>query len=112
MLPSRLKRIHAIGAACLLLLAFQGTATAQDDLSIVPEAHDASCKVDSDCVVMDVGNCCGTYPACLNVNAKPDPQAVRDKCEKDGVSSICGFPDIRSCSCVEQKCVPAGSLAR
>ena len=30
---------------------------------------DTSCRVDSDCAVKDVGNCCGTFPACVNVDS-------------------------------------------
>jgi hypothetical protein len=73
-----------------------------------PESVDQTCQTDADCTVKDVGNCCGYYPACVNQAAKTDPEAVRKKCEQDGMASICGFEDISSCSCVEHRCVSAG----
>ena len=69
-----------------------------------PSNPDRSCKTDADCVVKDVGNCCGYYPMCVNLNAKTDPEAVRDACAKRGVASVCGFPAISSCSCVKGQC--------
>ena len=65
---------------------------------------DRSCKVDADCVVKDVGNCCGYYPACVNKSSTPDPHAVQESCRKSGRMSVCGFQEISSCSCVEGKC--------
>ncbi len=69
-----------------------------------PGNPDRSCKTDSDCVVKDVGNCCGRFPACVNKNAKTDPAAVRAQCGKDGMASICGFEEITACQCVEGQC--------
>jgi hypothetical protein len=54
-----------------------------------------SCEQDSDCVIMDVGSCCGYYPVCLHKNSTPDPSKA---CEGGG-SSICGFPSIENCVC-------------
>jgi hypothetical protein len=54
-----------------------------------------SCEQDSDCVVMDVGSCCGYYPECLHKSSTPDPS---NACN-DGGSSICGFPSIETCVC-------------
>lgn len=56
------------------------------------------CKQDSDCTVKDVGNCCGYYPRCANVNATFE----RPKC--DGMAGVCGFPVIERCACVENTC--------
>jgi hypothetical protein len=64
-----------------------------------------SCNVDSDCTVKNVGNCCGYYPACLNKEAVTNPEAVQEECAKKGLASVCGFPDITSCSCANGKCV-------
>jgi hypothetical protein len=51
-----------------------------------------------DCEIKDVRNCCGYYPRCVNVNSPlPVPQC-------DGVSSVCGWPDISHCECVENTC--------
>jgi hypothetical protein len=63
-----------------------------------------SCKVDSDCAVKDVGNCCGAYPMCVSKNAKTDPAAVRAQCAKDGMAAVCGFQDVSGCQCVKGQC--------
>jgi hypothetical protein len=64
-----------------------------------------TCKVDSDCMVKDVGNCCGYVPACVNRNSPTDPAAVRAQCAKDGISSVCGFNEITACRCVRNQCI-------
>jgi hypothetical protein len=66
---------------------------------------DDSCNVHSDCQVKNIGNCCGYYPACLNKDAITNPEAVKEECSKKGLASVCGFPDIKSCSCAGNKCV-------
>lgn len=65
---------------------------------------DTSCRVDSDCEIKNVGNCCGYFPACVNADAEPDPEAVMAHCAETGMSSVCGFRHIESCSCVENRC--------
>ena len=41
-----------------------------------------TCKVDSDCVVKDVGSCCGYSPACVHRNSPTDPTfVVSDACD-------------------------------
>ena len=65
---------------------------------------DTSCRVDSDCQVKNVGNCCGYFPACVNKDAQPDPQAVQARCAETGMASVCGFREIQACSCVESRC--------
>jgi hypothetical protein len=67
-------------------------------------ALDRSCRTAADCAVKNVGNCCGYMPACVNTNAKPDPDAVQAQCAKQGMASVCGFQEIRSCQCVQGKC--------
>ena len=69
-----------------------------------PTIVNRSCKTDAECVVKDVGNCCGYYPACVNVDAKPDPVAVQAQCAKSGRASVCGFPQINGCQCVKGQC--------
>lgn len=64
-----------------------------------------TCKVDSDCVVKDVGNCCGYFPACVHRNSPTDPAGVRAQCEKNGMASVCGFQEIPACRCVRNQCV-------
>jgi hypothetical protein len=67
-------------------------------------ALDRSCRTSADCAVKNVGNCCGHMPACVNTNAKPDPDAVQAQCAKQGMASVCGFQEIRSCQCVQGQC--------
>ena len=69
-----------------------------------PSDPDRSCKRDSDCAVKDVGNCCGAFPICVNKDASTDPAAVRAKCAKDGMASICGFQEVSGCQCVKGRC--------
>lgn len=71
----------------------------------------ASCSSNSDCVVKNVGSCCGAMPACVHKNTKVDPQAVQAECTRTGMSSVCGFKDIQSCSCVSGTCQDAGGSA-
>ena len=70
---------------------------------------DMSCRTDADCTVKNVGNCCGNFPACVNVNSPTDPKGVQDRCARQGMSSVCGYADISACSCVQGKCEAAGS---
>lgn len=69
-----------------------------------PVQLDTSCKVDADCAVKNVGNCCGYYPACVNVNSPTDPAAVQAECARTGMASVCGFPEISGCQCVQGTC--------
>lgn len=65
---------------------------------------DRSCNTDAECTVKDVGNCCGYYPACVNVDSPTDPEAVKAQCAKTGMAGVCGFPAITSCQCVAGQC--------
>lgn len=64
-----------------------------------------TCKVDSDCVVKDVGNCCGYFPACVHKASPTDPAGVRAQCAKSGMASVCGFNEITACRCVRNQCI-------
>lgn len=72
---------------------------------------DTSCRVDSDCTVKDVGNCCGTFPACVNVDSPADPQAVMAECQRSGMASVCGFREIQACACVASRCEAVDTAA-
>ena len=74
-----------------------------------PVTVDYSCRSNSDCAVKDVGNCCGTMPACVNKDSPTDPQAVRAQCAANGQMGICGFQEISSCQCVSGRCESAQS---
>jgi hypothetical protein len=80
-------------------------------LGFGPSNPDRRCKIDSDCAVKDVGNCCGRFPMCVNKNAKTDPAAVSAQCAKQGMASICGFEEITACQCVDGQCKSAGNGA-
>ncbi len=62
------------------------------------------CEADADCIVKNVGNCCGYYPSCVNVSHEPDLEAVTKKCEEDDRTATCGYPEISHCTCVEHRC--------
>ncbi len=68
---------------------------------------DYTCRADSDCAVKDIGNCCGTYPQCVNSNAKADPALVGELCRQEGAASVCGFVEIAGCKCSNRRCVPS-----
>ena len=65
---------------------------------------DYSCNTDSDCIIQDIRNCCGYYPQCTNKNAKTDVQFVNDRCSRQQLGGVCGFPTVESCTCVQNKC--------
>lgn len=66
---------------------------------------DYSCTSDSDCVIKDVGNCCGFYPRCVNTDAETRPDLVKGFCAEKKLVSVCGFQSIHSCECVSGTCV-------
>ncbi len=73
---------------------------------------DYSCQIDADCMVKDVGNCCGYYPACVNKDSPTFPEQVRADCAARGESSICGFIEIVACRCESGRCMPADAVAQ
>ncbi len=74
---------------------------------------DLSCKSNADCTVKNVGNCCGAYPACVNVNSRTDPEGVKAQCAASGMASVCGFAEINGCQCVQGQCqADSGAVAQ
>ena len=67
---------------------------------------DYSCTSDDQCAIKNVGNCCGEYPACVNVDSPTFPQQVKAACEREGRMAVCGFPEIAGCRCIDQRCAP------
>lgn len=65
---------------------------------------DFSCKTDADCTVKNVGNCCGAYPRCVNVDSPTLPEQVKAACAANGQMGVCGFPSIAGCQCVAGTC--------
>ena len=64
-----------------------------------------SCNSDQDCVVKNVGSCCGAMPACVNQASQTDPQGVQARCSAQDRESVCGFNPITACRCVRSQCV-------
>ena len=82
-----------------------------DDPKLPPEIKvDSACRTDADCTVKNVGNCCGQYPACVNINSPTDPEGVQARCAKSGMAAVCGFQEISGCSCVKGTCQAAGGV--
>lgn len=68
------------------------------------EVVDHRCKIDADCAIKDVGSCCGRYPQCVNRDSPTFPEQVKAQCADDGRMSVCGFPSISGCQCVQGQC--------
>lgn len=69
-----------------------------------PGVVDTRCKTDADCTVKNVGNCCGAYPQCVNVDSPTFPDQVKAACAANGQMGVCGFPSISGCQCVAGQC--------
>ncbi len=88
-------------AVSFLALAYASVSAKAENLG----GNIYACAQDSDCVVKDVHNCCGYYPACVNASAVIDIQAVERRCAKDNAAGVCGFPEISGCACQNGSCV-------
>ncbi len=101
-------------SACMMLGGCSASTAAKtdaaDDVAAIMPAE-LHCATAADCSVKNVGNCCGYYPACVHKDQAVDPDAVQTKCAAEGLNSICGFPEISACACVEGKCTPAAAGA-
>lgn len=94
--------------ALLLVLASMPVLAAEPhSLGAYEAGINRSCQTDADCVVKDVHNCCGYYPACVNRDAKTDPALVQKLCEAAQMGGICGFPEISGCRCANNLCAEA-----
>ena len=69
---------------------------------------DSTCRSDADCTVKNVGNCCGEFPACVNIDSPTDPAGVQAECARTGRMSVCGFRQIQGCQCVQGQCQDRG----
>ncbi|MBS3897086.1 MAG: hypothetical protein KGZ36_01625 [Xanthomonadaceae bacterium] len=67
---------------------------------------DFSCRTDADCAIKNVGNCCGYYPACVNIDSPTFAEALMAQCAAEDRMAVCGFRDIAGCQCVEGRCQP------
>lgn len=77
-----------------------------------PALVNRSCRTSADCVVKDVGSCCGTYPACVNTDSPTDPRAVQLECARSGMASTCEVPVIDSCECNNGQCAASTGVTR
>jgi hypothetical protein len=105
--PSITAPEHAEGA-----LALNSGETAPSTLQAYEQSVARHCQADADCVVKNVGSCCGYSPQCVHKDAQTFPEQVKAMCEKEGRSSICGFQEPAGCSCVDNQCrnSPAAGL--
>ena len=71
-----------------------------------PVTIDYACYTDSDCVIKDVGSCCGAKPECVNKDSPADPAGVRAQCAKEHRVSSCAIRNITHCGCEQHHCVP------
>jgi len=69
---------------------------------------DRSCRADADCVVKDIGSCCGAFPSCVNRDSPTDPAAVQAACDKNGPAAHCSRRVLEQCACRQGQCVAAG----
>ena len=68
------------------------------------EGIDYSCNSDSDCVIKDVGLCCGQYNRCMNSDAVTDLDFVSASCSNgDGINFGCQI-QTNGCLCVNHVC--------
>jgi hypothetical protein len=93
--------------ALLFVLAACAQAAPHADANAATDAVDYSCRVDADCAIKDVGNCCGRYDACVNRDSPTFPDKVKAECAKQGMAGVCGFPVIEGCACIEGRCSAA-----
>jgi hypothetical protein len=77
----------------------------------MPGVVDTRCKTDADCTIKDVGNCCGAYPQCVNIDSPTFPDQVKAACAASGQMGVCGFPSISGCQCVSGKCAASNGPA-
>ena len=95
---------NASGETELPALAEAGDAAAPASLEQYQNGLAKRCDTDSDCVVKNVGNCCGYAPQCVHKDVQTFPEQVKALCEKEGRSSICGFQEPAGCACVDNQC--------
>jgi len=76
---------------------------------VIPEV-DRSCRVDADCAIKNVGNCCGYYPACVNKDARTFPDLVAQQCAAQDMAGVCGYPEIAACACVMGQCAATDAV--
>lgn len=84
-------------------------AAAEEAADPVTLAIDATCEVDADCAIKDLGSCCGYNPRCVNINSPTFADQVKAECAKQGRVGSCGFPAITACKCDSGRCAGVSS---
>lgn len=99
-------KIGLLGALLIMLVGCIATEQRVPETldSAVPATLVLSCTTDADCVVKNIGNCCGYFPACLNKNSPTSPDLVLAQCERDQQMAQCGHPMIYGCRCESGFC--------
>lgn len=67
-------------------------------------ALDDRCNSNADCVVKDVGSCCGYRPACLNRDSPTFADAVKARCKAESRMGMCGGIAVSGCQCSNGHC--------
>lgn len=102
--------LSALLAACAAC-AYSGTQREDHATGGIAAEQDTTaslkCATNAECVVKDIGNCCGYFPACVHRDQAVDPLAVRERCIEQDLQSICGFVEISACACIDNACRPA-----
>jgi hypothetical protein len=84
----------------------QPVTAAPSPAKVTPVKVDTRCTSDAQCVVKNVGSCCGEQPACVNADSPTDPAAVQAQCQASGRMGVCGFRQISACQCQAGTCTP------
>ncbi|KAL7577795.1 hypothetical protein ACA910_010550 [Epithemia clementina (nom. ined.)] len=66
-----------------------------------PYKIDYRCMSDEDCALKDVGNCCGSFMKCTNIDFVPD---YSKRCPDPSRPDACGWVEIDFCVCLNGKC--------
>ena len=90
--------------ATLVLLILTSCSNQPKSVEEYQASIDYSCSTDSDCIKKNVGNCCGFFPKCVNKNFEPNKGLLKELCKEENAFSICGYPEITSCKCTNNKC--------
>jgi len=76
------------------------TPAPQTEAPLPADGIDYGCAQDADCVVKNLGSCCGYNPRCMNERSEPVPEQCGS-----GMMGSCGFPEITHCACQESRCL-------
>lgn len=97
--------IVVLAAMILVLAVLKHEAHAGNAYDTYYNSIDRSCQVDGDCVIKNIGNCCGGYTECVNVNAVTHPWLVEHYyCRESRIGSICDSQPPSSCRCNKNQC--------